>query len=108
MMTVLILIFKLFIFDPIPNFCVRRNLLVCHLRCCVGAFDIFFILFLSARGESFVCCSCRVSCDVLFELFFYLLYFTRCFCVHLLIAQDLYFVRIPDPCVAMMLGGIFV
>ena len=36
-----------------------------------------------------------------------LLYFTRCFCVHLLIVRDLYFARIPDPCVFDDAWGVF-
>ena len=57
-----------------------------------------------------ICVVIHVGChfDVLFEFFFILLYLTRCFCVYLLIVRDLYFARIPDPCVVMMLGGYFV
>ena len=55
------------------------------------------------------CVVIHVGChfDVLLEFFFILLYLTRCFCVYLLIVRDLYFARIPDPCVVMMLGGYF-
>ena len=56
------------------------------------------------------CVDIHVGChfDVLFEFFSYCYILTRCFCVYLLIVRDLYFARIPDPCVVMMLGGYFV
>ena len=41
--------------------------------------------------------------------FLILLYFDALFLrFYLLIVRDLYFARIPDPCVMMMLGGYFV
>ena len=51
-----------------------------HFRVPFGVFvDIFFYFASSARGETFACCSCRVSSDVLLNVLLLLLYFTRCF-----------------------------
>ena len=76
-----------------------------------GAFPVpsltsYFIIF-SVK----FCVDIHVGChfDVLFEFFSFCFILTRCFMrFYLLIVRDLYFARIPDPCVLMMLGGYFV